>query len=108
MTECRARSASLWVHRKLFWQLSRDGNVHGSGMSQATTASPQPPFRAPWRVGDALVGRENAGWRISERTSLHMPELLARASCRKDRKKIFAESSLIFPDGPVGHGAELN
>ena len=30
------------------WQLSTDGNVHGSGMSHATTASPKPSFRAPW------------------------------------------------------------
>ena len=28
---------------------------------------------------------------IKELTSLHMPELLTRASCRKDWKKIFAE-----------------
>ena len=32
-----ARSASLWVHRNLFWQLPRDRNLHGSGMSHATT-----------------------------------------------------------------------
>ena len=38
-TGCGARSTSLWVHRKLFWQLSRDGNLHGSGMSHAMTAS---------------------------------------------------------------------
>ena len=37
-----ARSTSLWVHRNLFWQLSRDGNLHGSGMSHATTTSPKP------------------------------------------------------------------
>ena len=42
------------------WQLSRDGNWHGSGMSHATTACPKPSFRAPWRVEDAVVGRGNA------------------------------------------------
>ena len=26
------------------------------------TASPKPSFRAPWRVGDAMAGRGNAGW----------------------------------------------
>ena len=31
-------------------------------MSQATTASPKPSFRAPWRMGDAVVGRKNVGW----------------------------------------------
>ena len=50
----------LWVHRNLFWQLSRDGNLHGSGMSHPTTASPKPAYRALWRVGDAVVGRGNA------------------------------------------------
>ena len=27
----------------------------------STTASPKPSFRAPWRVGDNMVGRGNAG-----------------------------------------------
>ena len=50
----------------LLRQLSRDGNLHGSSMSYATTASPNPSFRAPWRVGDAMVGRVNAGWTTSK------------------------------------------
>ena len=54
---CGARSAPLWVQRNLFWQLSRDGNLHGLSMSHAMTASPKPSFRAPWRVGDAVVDR---------------------------------------------------
>ena len=57
-----AKSTSLWVQRNFFWQLSRDRNLHGSGMSHATTVSPKPLFRAPWRVGNAMVGRGNAGW----------------------------------------------
>ena len=47
--------------QEILWQLSRDGNLHGSGMSDATTASPKSFFGAPWRVDDALVGRGNAG-----------------------------------------------
>ena len=47
-------------------ELSRDGNLHGSGMSDATTASPKPSFRAPWKVGDGVVGRGNAGWTTSK------------------------------------------
>ena len=43
-TGCRARSTSFWVHRNLFWQLSRDRNLQGSG---TTTASPKLFFRAP-------------------------------------------------------------
>ena len=49
-TGCGARSTSLWTHRKLFRQLSRDGHSLCSGMSHATTASPKPSFRAPWKV----------------------------------------------------------
>ena len=52
--------------QNLFRQLSRDGNLHGPGMSHATTASPNPSFRAPWRVGDAVVGRGNARWTTSK------------------------------------------
>ena len=66
MTECGARSTPLWVHRNLFWQLSRDGNLHGLGMSHATTTSPKPSFRVPWRVGDAVAGRGNVGWTTSK------------------------------------------
>ena len=36
-------------------------NLHGSGMSHATKASPKPSFRAPWRVGDAVADKGNAG-----------------------------------------------
>ena len=35
-------------------------------LSHATTASPEPSFRAPWRVGGAVVGRGNAGWKTSK------------------------------------------
>ena len=58
-------------------------------MSHATTASPKPSFRAPCRVGDAVVVRGIAGW-----TPLPMPELLTRASCRKDWMMISAEPPL--------------
>ena len=83
-TRCGARSTCLWVHRNLFWQLSRGGSFHGSGMAHATTASPKPSFTAPWRVGDAVVGRGNAGLdNIKEWTSLPSPELLTGVSCKK-------------------------
>ena len=42
------------------------GNLHGSGTSHAMTASPNPSFRAPWRLDDAVVGRGNAGWTTSK------------------------------------------
>ena len=50
---------------------------------------------------------------IKERTSLPMPELLTRVSCRKDWKRISAESSLMPlpsppPDDLIGRGSEVN
>ena len=36
-----------------------------SGMSHTTTAFPKPSLRAPWRVGDTVVGRGNVGWTTS-------------------------------------------
>ena len=62
----RARSASLWVHSNLIWQLFWDGNLHGSDMLHATTASSKPSFSMPRRVGKAVVGRGNAGWTTSK------------------------------------------
>ena len=35
-------------------------------MSHVTTASPEPSFMEPWRLGDAAVGRGNAGWTASK------------------------------------------
>ena len=55
----------LVVHRNLPWPLSRDGHLQGSVMSHATTASPKPSFKAPWRLGGAMVGRGNTGWAIA-------------------------------------------
>ena len=74
----------LWVHKNLSWQLSRDGNLHGLGMSHTKTASPKPYFRAPWTVGDAVCGWQRKCWmdNSKEWTSLPIPELLTMASSR--------------------------
>ena len=81
-TGCGARSASSWVHWKLFWQLSRDGHSHGSGMLQATTASPK-PFTLE---GGRRRGRQRKCWMDSviAWTFLPMPELLITALRIKD------------------------
>ena len=57
-TGCGATSASLWVHRNFFWQLSRDGNLRGSGMLNATTASLKPSFRGSWSVATPWSAEE--------------------------------------------------
>ena len=44
---------------------------------------------------------------IEKWMSLPMAELLPRASCRKDRKTISAELSIMSPDDPTDRGTEL-
>ena len=86
------RDLLIWkwtnAYRNLLRQLSRDGHLHGTGMSHATTASSKPSFGAPLKVGDAIVSREKF-WmdNIKEWTSLPTSELLTRAYLKKKEKK---------------------
>ena len=60
MNGCRARSTSKWAHRNLFYQPSRVGNLHCSGISWAMTASPDWPkgtFEGGW-----CHGRQRKCW----------------------------------------------
>ena len=109
-----------WVRSKInflvgpqghFWQLSRDGNLHGSGMSHVITASRKKKKQMHGTFeGGQCHGRQRKCWmdNIKERTSLPMPELLIMASCRKHWKKISALLSLTSPDDAIGQGTELN
>ena len=103
------QSCRMWVHRNLFWQLSRDGSLHGSGMSHAMTASPKPFFRAPRRVGNTVIGRGNAGWTTSK--SEH-PCNCQNCSQGRSAEKTGRGSVLNHlscpPNDPVGQGTELN
>ena len=80
-------------------------NFYGSGMSQATTASPEPSFWACWRVG----GRGNAGWTSSK--SGH-PCLCQNCSQWPPSEKTGRGSELnrpsCAPDDPIGQGNDLN
>ena len=77
------------------------------GMSHATTASSVSSFRAPWKMGDAVVGRGNAGWTISK-IRVPLTELF-KFACGKNWKRTSAESSIVpSPYDPVGQRTELN
>ena len=67
-------TSSPRVNGQYIKQLSRDGSLHGSGISHATTASPKPSLRATWRIGDAVIsrGKFNAGWTTSK-SGRHCP-----------------------------------
>ena len=108
MTGCGARSTPLWVHRNLFWQLSRDRNLPGSGMSHTMIASPKLSFRAAWRVGNAMVCRKNAEWTTSN--SGH-PCLFQNCSqgppAEKTGRGFLLNHPSCSPDDPSGEGTEL-
>ena len=110
MTGCGARLTSLRAYRNLFWQLSRDGNSHGSaGLSNSMTTSSKPSFRVPWRTGDAVVSREKAGWTVSKSghpcpcqncSQWHPAEKTGRGS--------WLNCPSCSPHQPVSQGNELN
>ena len=60
--------------------------------------------------GGQRRGRQRKCWmdNIKEWTTLPMPKLLTRTSCRKDGKRKSAESSRMSPDETIGQGTELN
>ena len=111
MFGCRARSASLWVHRNLFWQLSRDRNLHALGMSHVTTASPNhlPGHIEGWAI--AMVSRRSAWWTIWK--SWH-PCPCQNYSQGPPAEKTGRGSLLncpcpsCSPDDPISQGTELN
>ena len=82
------------------WRLSRGGNPRGWGTYRVTTASsPKPSFSAPWRVGDAVVGRGSAGWKTSKSghpCPCQNCTQRSYAHTHKKRKRISTESSVIF------------
>ena len=102
-TGCWAGSTSFWVHRNIFWQLSRDGNWHGSGMSQPFHNHPSLHFggwATPWSPEEMLDGQHQRVDSPAHARAAHevLPQkrrsLLNRRSCP--------------PDDPVGQGTELN
>ena len=99
----------------LSWRVSRAWNPHQfyiwaqvleacdnlKLLSHATTASPEPSIRAPWREDDAVVGRGNAWWTTAK--SGHpcpCQNCSQGASCRKDWKRISTKSSVMSPRRP--------
>ena len=107
-TGCRARSTSLWVHMNLFTQPSRDGDLHGSSMSHTMTASPKPSFRAPRRMGDAVVGRGNAGWTTSKSGHPCPCHNCSKGPpAEKTGKESLLNSPSCPPGNPIGQGTEL-
>ena len=87
---CGARSAALWVHRNLFWQLSGEGSSRGSGMSPVATAS------KTILQGTLECGRRR-GWQRKSKID-NIEEWISHARIahngRKDLERISADSSV--------------
>ena len=107
-TWCGARSTFLWVHRNLFWQLSRDRNLHGSGMSHATKASPKLSLRAPWRVGNTVASGENAGWTSKSAYSCPCQSCSQGPPAEKAGRGSLLNHLSCPPNDPFGQGTNLN
>ena len=71
--------------------------------------SPKPSFGAPWKVGDAVVGRENAVWKTSQ--SGHpcpCQNCSLRPPAERTRRGSLLNHPLCPPDDPMDEGSELN
>ena len=102
----QSRSASMLVHRNLFWQLSRDGHF----WSHSMTACPKPSFMAPWswRVDDTVISRRNAGWTTSRSGHLCPCQNCSRwPPAEKTGRGSLLNCPLFPPDDPFGQGMEL-
>ena len=80
----------------------------GLGMSHSRTAFPKPSFRTSWKVGNAMVGRGNAGWIVSKNGHPCPCQNCSQGPRSKDWKRISAELPLMSPDDPIGQESELN
>ena len=97
-TGCGTRSTSLSALTNLFWQLSRDGNSYGLGHATRHDSLFRPPFKAPWRLDEAVVGRGNTGWTTSKSGHLCLCQNCSQGPpAEKDLKRICAETSLMSP-----------
>ena len=80
-------------HRNLFWQLFRH----------------EPYCRAPWKVGDTVVGGGNPGWK----TSMSGHPCPCQNCSQGPREETTGRESLLNrpscpTDDPLGQGTELN
>ena len=105
---CGVRSTTLWAPWTFFWQLSRDENLYGSGVSCTRTASPKPSFRGPWR--------QAMPWSAEEMLDGQRQEVGIPAHARTAHSGLLQnrlEVDLCWTNGPpppnqIGQWTELN
>ena len=92
------------------WQLSRSRRkLARFGHVTPPTASPKPSFRAPRRVGDAVVGRGNAAWTTSKSGHICPCQNSSRGhSAEKTGRGSPLNRLSCPPDDPICQGTEMN
>ena len=88
---------------RVYWWAMQE---HGEG--NAWTASPKPFFRAPWRVGNAVVDRGNA-WLITSKSGHPSPyqNCWIGPPTEKTDKGSLPNPPSCPPNHPIGRGTEL-
>ena len=87
----------------------QETEMHGSDMSHATTASPKPSFRAPWRAGDVVAGRGDDGWTTLKSWHLCPCQNYSQGlPAEKTKRGSLLNRTSCPPDDPVGQGTEMN
>ena len=72
-------------------------------------ASQKPCFREPWRVGDAIVSRGNAGYTTSKCGHLYLCQNRSQQPPAEKTGRGSLLNRLSCPtDDPIGQGIELN
>ena len=80
-----------------------------SGISHASTVSPKPSFTAPGRVGDAVVGKGNAGGTKSKSGHPCSCQNCSQAPpAEKTGRDLCWIVPHVLPNDPIGQGTELN
>ena len=78
-------------------------------ISHATTAFPKQSFRAPWRVGDTVVGRGDAGWTTSKSGHICPSQNYSQGPpAEKTGRGSLLNCPSCPPENLVGQGTELN
>ena len=69
---------------------------------------PKPSFRVPWKVGDTVVGRGNAGLTLKSGHSCPCQNCSQRPPAKKTGRGSLLSRLSCPPDDPINHGTELN
>ena len=111
MTGCGARDQfACWTTGTSSgnWK-KKESSMFLGGMPLATTSSPKPFFRAPWRVSDAVVGRENAGWTAPTNGHPCPFQICSQGPpAEKTGRGFLLNRSPCSPHDPIGQVTELN